>query len=205
MSEDRIKLRIDLKSGTIELDAPPADFEQAVLKTKELAASFQFGEKAMMAQQAPKAEVGAVPIVPSTGAAGSKPREKTRGASTKPSVARPGRLGSFDPIRDLLTEDQHKQLHAYMQQKAPTDQEDQILVAAHRGEQLLARQGFSYNEIYTLLWRAGVDPLPKAIDVVVQRLIQDQKMDKGEAGYFMKFLGQSRVDKELPTSSKDST
>ena len=77
-----------------------------------------------------------------------------------------------------------------------------MLVAAHKGEQLLGRQGFTYNELYTLLWRAGVDPLPKAIDVVVQRLIQDQKMDKGEGGYFMKFLGQSRVEKELP-SSKD--
>jgi hypothetical protein len=89
-----------------------------------------------------------------------------------------------------------------MQKKAPVDQEDQILVAVHKGEQLLGRQGFSYNEIYTLLWRAGVEPLPKAIDVVIQRMVQDQKVDKGDAGYFMKFLGQSRVENELPASPK---
>ena len=203
-SEDRIKLRIDLKSGTIELDAPPADFEQAVLKTKELAASLQFGERPMTAPQAPPHEAGAMPTS-ANGGGGSKSREKARGTGAKSSVGRAGRLGSFEPIRDLLSEDQHKQLHSYMVQKAPADQEDEILVAVHKGEQLLSRQGFSYNEVYTLLWRAGVDPLPKAVDVVIQRLIQNQKMDKGDAGYFVKFLGQSRVEKELPPSSKDAS
>lgn len=135
----------------------------------------------------------------------SRSREKSRAGGAKTSSAgRPGRLGSFEPIRDLLTEAQHKEIYAYMQEKAPSDQEDQILVAVHKGEQLLGRQGFTYNEIYTLLWRAGIEPLPKAIDVVVQRLIQTQRMDKGDSGYFMKFLGQSRVDKELPLSTRDA-
>lgn len=204
-SEDRIKLRIDLRSGIIELDAPPGDFDHAVLKTKELAASFQFGEKTMMTSPSPKVETSVDALVSSTnGTVAGKSREKMRSAGAKSSVGRPGRLGSFDPIRELLTEDQHKQLHAYVQQKAPTDQEDQVLVVTHKGEQLLGRQGFTYNEIYTLLWRAGVDPMPKAIDVVIQRLMQDQKMDRGDNGYFMKFIGQSRVDKDLPASPKDA-
>lgn len=205
-SEDRIKLKIDLKSGTVELDCPTGDFEQAIQRTKEFAASLQLGEIAKM----PPAEVPNGVIETASGpklnvpSAINKPREKVRSSGAKSSTGRPGRLGSFDPIRDLLNEEQHKEIYAFMQTKAPSDQEDQVLVAAYMGEKLLGRQGFNYNELYTLLWRAGVDPLPKAIDVVIQRLIQDQRMDKGETGYFMKFLGQSRVERELPVSSKDS-
>ena len=204
--EDRIRLKIDLKSGTVELEAPTGEFDLAIQKTKELASSLQLGEKvAASAQETPVANIHtSVSSQPEGGRAPVKNRERTRNPSGKTSTARAGRLGSFDPIRDLLTDAQHKELHAYMQAKGPTDQEDQVLVAVHKGEQLLGRQGFSYNEIYTLLWRAGVDPLPKAIDVVLQRLMQGQKMDRGEAGYFMKFIGQSRVEKELPSSSKDA-
>jgi hypothetical protein len=207
MSEDRIKLRIDLKSGTLELDCPSGEFDSAIQKTKDFAASLQFGEKgAAMAQQVNDGAAGSAmgSQLSASQVMKAKSKEKVRNSGAKSSTGRAGRLGSFDPIRDLLSEAQHKEIYAYMQAKAPADQEDQILVAAHKGEQLLGRQGFTYNELYTLLWRAGVDPLPKAIDVVVQRLIQDQKMDKGDTGYFMKFLGQSRVEKELPPSSKDA-
>jgi len=201
MSDERIKLRIDLKNGTLELDCPPDDFDSAIQKTKELAASFQFGEKAVGEVLSASRSDSAGSTSPSEPVSKVKIRERGRVSSAKSSAGRAGRIGSFDPIRDLLDEEQHKAIHAFMQTKAPLDQEDQVLVAAHKGEQLLQRQGFSYNELYTLLWRAGVDPLPKAIDVVIQRLIQDQKMDKGENGYFVKFLGHSRVEKELPSSS----
>lgn len=207
MSEDRIKLKIDLKSGTLELDCPPGEFDSAIQKTKDLAASLQFGEKGVAMASPVNDGGGAAGAATETQPSASlrKTKEKVRSSGAKSSTGRPGRIGSFDPIRDLLSEAQHKEIYAYMQTKAPADQEDQLLVAAHKGEQLLSRQGFTYNELYTLLWRAGVDPLPKAIDVVLQRLIQDQKMDKGDGGYFMKFLGQSRVEKELPASSKDVT
>jgi hypothetical protein len=150
--EGRIKLKIDLRSGTLELDAPTADFELAIQRTKELAGSLQFGERPM-APEASVTEIAQGPSVPAGGqGAPSKSREKARSAGGKTSSAgRPGRLGSFEPIRDLLTDAQHKEIYAYMRQKAPVDQEDQILVAVHKGEQLLAKQGFSYNEIYTLL------------------------------------------------------
>ncbi|NVN84984.1 MAG: hypothetical protein HXX15_02750 [Rhodopseudomonas sp.] len=203
MSDERIKLRIDLKSGTLELDCLPDDFDNAIQKTRELAASLQFGEKGIGEGLPDSRSDSAASKSPSEPAPTVKTRERGRASGAKPSTGRPGRIGSFDPIRDLLDEDQHKAIHAFMREKAPLDQEDQVLVAAHKGEQLLKRQGFSYNELYTLLWRAGVDPLPKAIDVVIQRLIQDQKMDRGEDGYFVKFLGHSRVEKELPASARD--
>lgn len=204
--ESRIKLKIDLRSGTLELDALPADFELAIQRTKELAGSLQFGERPMppLAASPAKSTINTGPQAGPVTASKSRDKPRSSGGKSPSSTGRPGRLGSFEPVRDLLTDAQHKEIYAYLRQKAPVDQEDQILCAVHKGEQLLGKQGFSYNEVYTLLWRAGVDPLPKAIDVVVQRLIQDQKMDKGESGYFMKFLGQSRVDSELP-SSKDTS
>jgi hypothetical protein len=204
--ENRIRLKIDLKTGTVELDAPPGDFERAIQKTKELADALHLG--AMPATAAANSSSSSAAADPARGEshqAGAKARDAARVPSTKASsTLRAGRLGSFEPIRDLLTDEQHKEIYAFMQQKAPVEQEDQVLVAVYRGEQLLNKQGFSYNEIYTLLWRAGIDPLPKAIDVVIQRLIRDQRLDKGPAGFFTKFLGQSRVEKELPISTNQA-
>jgi hypothetical protein len=207
--ENRIRLKIDLRSGILELDAPPAEFESAIQKTKELASSLHLGAMSAVAVESPPASV-MPPVDPTRSenrqaGTNAKPRDGVRTSGAKASSAlRSGRLGSFEPIRDLLTDEQHKEIYAFMQQKAPAEQEDQVLVAVYKGEQLLGRQGFSYNEIYTLLWRAGIDPLPKAIDVVVQRLIRDQRLDKGSAGYFMKFLGQSRVEKELPLTANQA-
>jgi hypothetical protein len=204
--ENRIRLKIDLKTRTIELDAPPADFEGAIQKAKELADMLHLGE-----MPATPAEDAPLPIPdpdanrPENRQPGPKPREGVRASSAKTSsTLRAGRLGSFAPVRDLLTDEQHKEIYAFVQKKAPIEQEDQVLVAVYKGEKLLNRQGFSYNEIYTLLWRAGVDPLPKAIDVVIQRLMREQRLDKGATGFFTKFLGQSRVEKELPVSTNQA-
>lgn len=194
MAEDnRIKLRIDLGSGrTFELDAPRDDFHQALQNTRELIGPIDFNSAG---PSAPPPVTVTVPAEP------SRPTRRARlnktGAPSS-SAARPGRIGSFDPIRDLLTEKQHQELHSFVKEKVPADQSDQVLVTTYMGQQLLGRAGFSYNEIYTMLWRANIEPLPKALDVVVQRLMQEQLMDKGEAGFYVKFLGQQRVERGLP-------
>ena len=148
---DRIHLKIDIRSGTLELDAPTADFDQAIQKTKELAATLELGKglsnvpEPAVSPALPAAAPGAQAVPP-----GGK-KEKVRATNGRSvSTARPGRVGSFEPIRDLLSEKQHQELHSYAQSKAPVDQEDQILVVVHKGEELLSRQGFSYNEIYAL-------------------------------------------------------
>jgi hypothetical protein len=74
-------------------------------------------------------------------------------------------------------------------------------VAIVKGEQILNRRGFGFNEIYTLMWLAGVKDLPKALDVVLARLIREQMIVREENGFAAKFIGRNRVEHELPASA----
>lgn len=200
MDELRISLKIDVVKGTIEIDAPPDNFDQAVAKTMELTASLDFSQ----VRAEPSSRMDAPPSAPQNassenGAQGlpmATVRSKSRAA--KASGARPGRIGSFEEVKGLLTEAQEKELRAYFGEKKPLEQGHKVLTAIVKGEQILNRKGFNYHEIYTLLWLAGVKPLPKAIDVVLLRLIQDQHVLREESGFTAKFLGREFVEQELP-------
>jgi len=195
--EKRITLKIDIKSGTIEIDAPVDSFDQAVEKTKELTDSLDLRSAARSTPSSSPEKVvsSEKPAVAPDGA-----KSKSKSTKATASTARSGRIGSFEPLRDLLNEEQQKRIRDFVAKKSPTEQSDEVLVAMYEGEKLLERQGFSYNEIYTFMWRAGIDPLPKALDVVLQRLMSEQLVEKSGDGYFLKFLGQSRVEKDLPAS-----
>ena len=114
--------------------------------------------------------------------------------------------GSYRQLDNVICFDEQQQIgdpgiHAEQATGGPSDHS--IVETVHQGEELRGRQGFGFNELYTLMWRAGVDPLPKALDVVIQRLMQDQRVERGEKGYFLKFLGRARVENELPLTAKD--
>ena len=200
MEEKRVSLRIDVVKGVIELDSPPENFDQAVARTMELTASLDFSQA--RAEAAPSIEVPpperqaiVAEIAPDNQ---MTPSIRSRSRPPKSSGARPGRIGSFEEVKSLLTEPQEKDLRAYFAEKKPSEQGLQVLVAIVKGEQLLGRKGLNYNEIYTLLWLAGVKPLPKAIDVVLLRLVQDQYVVREATGFAAKFLGREFVEQELP-------
>jgi hypothetical protein len=197
--DTRITLKIDVRSGTIELNAPADSFEHAIEKTKELTNSLDLRGR----------EEGMLGRSDGSPTEDSKPDSQVRASTTaqeraraKPgksaAAARAGRLGSFNPENDLLNEEQQRAIRDFRVSKAPTDHPDEVLVALHQGEQLLTRQGFNFNQIYTLMWRAGTSPLPKALDEVLRVLMQQQLVERNDAGYFLKFLGRERVEKELP-------
>lgn len=191
--EGRITLKIDLSTGTIELDSPAMSFDQAIEKTRELAAALDLQSKAPA--PAPSPQMSA----PSAAAIGDSPqpnsRTRTRGSK---SGARAGRIGSYEPVAGLLTEEQEIELRDFMAQKGPTEQSDRVLVAMVKGEQLLGRKGFVYNEIYTLMWLGGIKDLPKALDVVLGNMIQNQFVVRDGPGFSVKFVGRNRVDNDLP-------
>jgi hypothetical protein len=201
--ENRISLKIDLKSGLIELDAPAESFEQAIAQTKELAGSLDFSAPAEA--QAPKPTVSGAATEPSTiqepipapARNGAARRMKT----SKASAGRTGRIGSFEEVKGLLTEQQEIELRQFYVEKAPTEQSHQVLVAIVKGEQLLGRRGLGYNEIYTLMWLGGIKPLPRALDVVLLRLIQEQMVVREEGGFAAKFIGRDFVEQQLPKAA----
>lgn len=191
----RIRLKVD-PDGGIEIDAPVESYDQAVAGARSLTEGWRVPRNGPTT-----GNTGAQNSFASPPAPVERERVKTRNSKSSSSGARPGRIGSFEPQKDLLSEDQQIAIRQFAQKKRPVDQGDQVLVAMLQGEALLSRQGLSYNEIYTLMWRAGFDPLPKALDVVIQKLMQEQRVERGENGYFLKFLGQSRVENDLPGKS----
>jgi hypothetical protein len=195
--ENRVSLKIDLTTGTIELVAPAENFNEAIEKTKELAATLD-----LQAGARPKPH-GVSPPPPSEaplGNGGEQASAQVNRPRAKPgkSGARVGRLGSYEPVPQLLTDEQQMALMTFMSEKAPVDQADRALVAMVKGEELLGRRGFVYNEIYTLMWLGGVKDLPKALDVVLGKMIQDQWVIREGAGFAVKFIGRNRVENELP-------
>jgi hypothetical protein len=203
--EKRVSLKIDLSAGTIELDAPAESFDQAIERTKELTATLDLGgRRAQVPQGVGEAEPPAATASAENTQGSHPPRLKGRtGKVATPSASRPGRIGSFEEVRGLLTEEQEIELRSFMAEKAPSEQADQVLVAMVKGEQLLGRRGFGFNEIYTLVWLSGVKDLPKALDVVLLRLAQEQKVVREPGGFAVKFVGRNRVERDLPRSAKE--
>lgn len=191
--EDRVVLKIDLSTGTIELDSPAASFNEAIEKTKELAATLDLQGKAPLVSP----RTSPPPESASSTNESQQPNSRARTRAVR-SGARAGRIGSYEPVADLLTEDQEIELRAFMAEKAPAEQSDRVLVAMVKGEQLLGRKGLIYNEIYTLMWLGGVKDLPKALDVVLGNMIQNQFVVRDGPGFTVKFVGRNRVDNDLP-------
>jgi len=196
--DKRISLKIDVRSGTIELDAPADSFEQAIEKTKELTNSLDLRGREDVPTQSDAPSVESSKREPQARGSATA-HEKVRSKPGKPgSAARAGRLASFNPENELLNEEQQRAIRDFRTSKAPSELHDEVLVALHQGEQLLTRQGFNFNQIYTLMWRAGTSPLPKALDEVLRVLMQQQLVERNDAGYFLKFIGRERVERELP-------
>jgi hypothetical protein len=200
--ENRISLKIDLKSGLIELDAPADSFEEAIAQTKALAGSLDFsGIAEGPAQPDTPAATNNGASQPSEPTGGPRNGAPRRNRSSKASSGRAGRIGSFEEVRGLLTEEQEIELRKFYAEKNPTEQPHQVLVGIVKGEQLLGRRGLGYNEIYTLMWLGGVKDLPKALDVVILKLIQDQMVVREDAGFVAKFIGRNFVDQDLPRAA----
>jgi len=202
--EKRISLKIDLKSGVIELDAPAENFQEAIAQTKELTSSLEFAPTPEVPLAAPVPGPDSGISSPSSAEAASPTARNggiRRARTSKSSSARTGRIGSFEEVRGLLTEEQEMELRAFYATKAPSEQSYQVLVAIVKGEELLGRRGLSYNEIYTLMWLGGIKDLPKALDVVLLRLIQDQMIIRDDTGFTAKFVGRNFVEQDLPRST----
>jgi hypothetical protein len=194
--EKRVSLKIDLKTGTIELDAPAESFNDAVEKTKDLAATLDLQGRYPNNRAQPAESPGSTSSV---GLPNAAPIQPSRGkAKSNRSGERAGRIGSYEPIPQMLTEEQQIEIMSIFAEKSPSDQSDRVLTAMVKGEELLKRRGLIYNEIYTLMWLAGIKDLPKALDVVLGKMIQDQWVIREGGGFAVKFIGRNRVENELP-------
>lgn len=191
----RISLKIDLSAGTIEIDAPATEFQQTVDKAKELLGQIPASASSPH-PAAPVAETG-TKLGNSEASETGRPKIKAV-RSAGGSRGRPGRIGSFEPVDLGLSEKHERELRAFMEAKSPAEQAEQVAVALRKGEQILGRKAFAYNEIYTLLHLSGIRNLPKALDVILGRMMDNQWVVREGQGLFaLKFVGRDHVEHKL--------
>lgn len=202
MSEENlVRFRFDPKTGEIELSAPPSEFEKAAENAKILVEGLVKHVKTSPSDD-PTTPLGKKQGVADPGsqkahAAGEGPSTKKSGRSRN-SSGRPGRIGSFVPVDFAMDEEKERALLAFYREKAPVEQAEKVAVAIYKGSELLGRSGFDYNEIYTLMRLGGEKALPKALDVVVSRMVNDNWATREHEGVALKFPAKDHVEQNLP-------
>lgn len=195
-----ISFKVDLKTGTVEVGSPPEHFQEVMAGVKEV---LEIGKTLPLA---PSAATEEEPRGRQDTSASPKDAERSNSdsaTSRRPrqaggSSGRPGRIGSFEPVDLGLKEEQERRLHKFYAEKKPKEQPHQVAVSMYQGEKILNRKAFSYNEIYTLLRSSGEKDLPKALDVVVAKMLKDNWVTKEKDGVSLKFVARDFVEKSLP-------
>lgn len=203
MSSDtnRVSLKMNVLDGTIEIESSAENFSQVADKAREIALATRLGSREIASSPKPQptdqpAQATAPPaprIEPAPAEKKSKSIRTSGGSS-----GRPGRIGSFEPVKFDLSEEKERALRDFVRDKAPIEQNHQVAVAMMKGEEILSRQGFDFNEIYTLMRLGGIKPLPKALDVVLGRMATDNWVSKDGKFYSLKFVGRDFIDENLP-------
>lgn len=196
-----ISFKVDLKTGTVEVGSPPEHFQEAMAGIREV---LELGKTLPFAVDPPRqpqakedANYGSTRDSDKPASEGGITRRSRQAGG---SSARPGRIGSFEPVELGLKEEQERRLREFYTEKKPKEQAHQVAVSMYQGEKILNRKSFSYNEIYTLLRLSGEKDLPKALDVVVARMLTDNWAVREKDGISLKFVARDFVEKSLPPS-----
>lgn len=190
MSESKGALRINLRTGEVEI---PADMENIPQILEQIG---KLMDRTVDSQPGREGRT-----VASSEALSQRPVSSSRKKGTTlkggaTSSVRNGRIGGFEPVDLGLAEDAERELRAFYTEKAPQEQALQVAVVLFKAEKLLNRKTFTYNEIYTLLRLAGEKDLPKALDVLFSNLIKDNWAFRDESGQLgLKYLARDEVEK----------
>jgi hypothetical protein len=200
-----ISVKINVYEGLIEVVSPQEHFREVFADAKEMLEI----AKARLPPSAPSSERNSRDSKPDIESGGSavpnEPRKKAaqsqrgRVRQLGGSSGRVGRIGSFEPVDLGLSEEQERRLMQFYEEKAPKEQTHQIAVAMYQGERELSRKSLSYNEIYTLLRLSGEKDLPKALDVVINRMCKENWAIRDAEGISLKFIARDFVEKSLPS------
>lgn len=200
--QNRVSLKMNVLDGTIEIESSAENFSQVAEKAKEIVLAARTGGSPALAATASVRTAAPTPASPVATAptADSRAADKKTKATRSPggSSGRPGRIGSFEPIKFNLAEASERSLRDFLREKAPIEQSHQVAAAMFKGEEILGKQSFEYNEIYTLLHLGGIKPLPKALDVVLGKLTAENWVTRDGKAFSLKFVGRDFVTESLP-------
>lgn len=197
MENRTVKCRIDLTSGIVEIEAADEIFHKIAQEVQNMVQVLS-GAVSSRAKSLSKPGMGSStgggsvpkPNVPADRSGKKAPR------GSAPSAGRPGRIGSFEPVMFGISEAQERDLLANYARKHPSEQMHKIAVAMYFGELALSQSVFDYNEIYSLMRLCGEKKLPKAIDVVLQKMIKENWATREGDGFSLKFLAKDYAAEE---------
>jgi hypothetical protein len=154
----QIKLKIDARSRTIEIEATGESFESVAIKAESIL------EKLAELQPEDQDQDQDRHVSPDGEGAAESEEEVQGEAKTntrdRPSTRKRGRAGSgktsnWKMVNDLLDEAGRSKLKAFFEEKKPASQNEKVAVLAVKLKELTGRDGFDGNEIYTAFQIVG--------------------------------------------------
>jgi hypothetical protein len=201
-----ITVKINIHEGLIEVVSPEERFREVFADAKEMLEIAQ-ARLPLSLSSGDGNSRDSKPVIEPEESAGPNAARKKAAQSQRGRIrqlggssGRVGRIGSFEPLDLSLSEEQERRLIQFYGEKAPQEQTHQVAVAMYQGERELNRKSLSYNEIYTLLRLSGEKDLPKALDVVVNRMCKENWAIRDAEGISLKFIARDFVEKSLPSS-----
>ncbi|MDC9826298.1 hypothetical protein PRN20_21395 [Devosia sp. ZB163] len=143
-----IKLRIDIQSGTIELETDAANFDSVMDRTSALLDQFL-----QVSQTETEGEPPDVPRSPNTADAAPAPdptpaTKRRRGSGT-------AKVADWQMVPDLLNEQQRLDLKTFYAEKSPQNQNEQVAVLCFKVKELKGITTFTGNDVYTAFQVVG--------------------------------------------------
>lgn len=147
-----IKLKLDLIEGTLEVECTGEDFDAVIARSEAMLEKYKAAvpaptQRPAAALEEPEEPGGQNDEEVEVSVSEPKPKRK-RGKGT-------AKVANWKPVDNLLSEEQRTELREFYAQKAPSKQNDQVAVLAHKLKEMLGRDGFDGNEIYTAFQVVG--------------------------------------------------
>ncbi|MDZ4865971.1 MAG: hypothetical protein SGI91_01505 [Alphaproteobacteria bacterium] len=200
-SNERIRFRVDLKSGELEVDASADKFDDVVEKVSKIIPSLTKGyEASRSSEQAPDDTTP-----DEKPGAGSSRRARPR--ASRPSGQRTSPLGAgkyrdFQPIKLGVGDAAEVELRKFYELKKPKGQDEQVSVLVYKLRELLAKDHVNYDQIYQAYRIVGEDHPPKSLAGVISNMQGKMWVDRDDNGIRLKIQGVDLVEKQLPRTVK---
>lgn len=196
IGDERVRIKLDIKTGELEVDSSAAQFTEVVKQISDLIPSLRQAQKATQATTG----TGETNIEERADVEG--PRRRTR-ASKAPNGNNRGALGAtryqdFQPIKLGISDQAEIELQEFYKLKQPKGQEEQVATIILKLASLLGRDRLNYDQIYQGFRVVAEAYPPKSLAGVVSNMATKMLIEREADGIRLKIQGVDLVEKELP-------
>ncbi len=189
----QIRLKIDIRSGIIDVETDDATFSAVMDRAEVLLDKFAtietgHGSNASPSEKSGPGDADGSTNDPQTPNSQEKKRRKSGGG---------GKTTSWKMVDNLLEEDQRKQLKEFYGEKSPANQNEQVAVLAFKLNHLTKREAFSGDEVHTAFQTVGVKT-PRNLMAVFGNMTADGLGNMADRKFKPNFKCGDLVKHDLP-------